>query len=201
MTVAALREQLEILESGVAAQPSQRSAQRKQITILFANVTGFNSITQAIPDTNTLDVMNLLWQRLDKAITNQGGTIDKHIGDAVMGLFGVPIAREDDPKRAIQAALTMRAALSDFINEQNAWVDQVASSPASGSEQTESEPLELQLRIGINTGPVLLGGIGSSDEYTVIGDAVNVASPPGKSRSGRRHLDLARYVFIGAGRL
>ena len=117
ITLEALNEQLASLGVDHDLPHAQRAAQRKQITILFANVTGFNSIAQAIPDTNMLDIMNLLWQRLDKAITNQGGTIDKHIGDAVMGLFGVPMAREDDPERAIQAALTMRAALSDFAND------------------------------------------------------------------------------------
>ncbi|MCB9418546.1 MAG: AAA family ATPase [Ardenticatenaceae bacterium] len=177
ITLEALNEQLTSLDADHESPHTQRTAQRKQITILFANVTGFNSITQAVPDTNILDIMNLLWQRLDKAITNQGGTIDKHIGDAVMGLFGVPVAREDDPERAIQAALAMRAALSDFANE---MVSLISPSPPSKNISNAGSigtgPLQLQLRIGINTGPVLLGGVGSGDEYTVIGDAVNVAS-------------------------
>jgi class 3 adenylate cyclase/tetratricopeptide (TPR) repeat protein len=169
ITLEALQDQLVQLEVDGDSPHPQRVAQRKQITILFANVTGFNSIAQAMPDTNMLDIMNLLWQRLDKAITNQGGTIDKHIGDAVMGLFGVPLAREDDPERAIQAALAMRAALSDFTNE-------LLETQQLDDAVADTEQLHLQLRIGINTGPVLLGGVGSSDEYTVIGDAVNVAS-------------------------
>ena len=177
ITLEALNEQLASQNIEHGLPHAQRAAQRKQITILFANVTGFNSIAQAVPDTNMLDIMNLLWQRLDKAITNQGGTIDKHIGDAVMGLFGVPLAREDDPERAIQAALAMRAALSDFVNE----IAGLTTSPLLPHHVTDgrtvgSGPLQLQLRIGINSGPVLLGGVGSGDEYTVIGDAVNVAS-------------------------
>ncbi|MCP4424562.1 MAG: AAA family ATPase [Chloroflexi bacterium] len=176
-TVAALHEQLEALDRDAKQPLTQRAAQRKQITILFANVTGFTSIAQTMPDTNMLDVMNLLWQQLDKTITVQGGTIDKHIGDAVMGLFGVPIAREDDPERAIRAALAMRATLSDFVNELNARADQ-PTSPAQSPDnnQTDAALPALQLRVGINTGPVLLGGVGTGDEYTVIGDAVNVAS-------------------------
>ncbi len=170
-TVAVLRERLEMLDDNAKAH-LPRSTQRKQITILFANVTGLSSVTQAIPDTNMLDIMNLLWQRLDKAITNQGGTIDKHIGDAVMGLFGVPVAREDDPERAIRAALAMRAALSDFVTEFNAQ----AKDTLSWGPETDVETPTLQLRVGINTGPVMLGGIGMDHEYTVIGDAVNVAS-------------------------
>ena len=177
ITLEALKEQLASLGVDHDLPHAQRAAQRKQITILFANVTGFNSITQAIPDTNMLDIMNLLWQRLDKAITNQGGTIDKHIGDAVMGLFGVPMAREDDPERAIQAALTMRAALSDFANDMVSLINSPLLPQNFTADSTVgSGPLQLQMRIGINTGPVLLGGVGSGDEYTVIGDAVNVAS-------------------------
>ncbi len=173
-TIAAMREKLAALEASDANHIAQRTAQRKQITILFANVTGITNITHALPDTNMLDIMNLLWQRLDNAITNQGGVIDKHIGDAVMGLFGVPAAREDDPERAIRAALAMRAALSEFVKELNA---QIEPTPQSSRKEEASERLPaLQLRVGINTGPVLLGGIGSGDEYTVIGDAVNVAS-------------------------
>ena len=170
-TIAALREQMAALASTGPQQAIQRAAQRKQITILFANVTGFAHIAHAVPDTNTLDIMNLLWQQLDKAITNQGGKIDKHIGDAVMGLFGVPIAREDDPERAIRAALAMRAILSEFVNDVNGQVW-----ASSGNQSDTNKGPILQLRVGINTGPVLLGGIGSGDEYTVIGDAVNVAS-------------------------
>ncbi len=175
-TLAALREQLAALESGGPRQSIQRTAQRKQVTILFANVTGFANVAHAVPDTNMLDVMNLLWQQLDKAITNQGGKIDKHIGDAVMGLFGVPIAREDDPERAIRAALAMRAALSEFVNDLNAQVNSFRPSRSLSNQTNENLIPDLQLRIGINTGPVLLGGVGSRDEYTVIGDAVNVAS-------------------------
>ena len=172
-TVAALHKQIETLDADVKQTPEQRAAQRKQITILFANVTGFTNVAQAIPDTNMLDIMNLLWQQLDKTITVQGGTIDKHIGDAVMGLFGVPITREDDPERAVRAALSMRAALSNFINELNARADYSTSRDASADNGGFPT---LQMRIGINTGPVLLGGVGMRDEYTVIGDAVNVAS-------------------------
>lgn len=175
-TVAALREQLVKLDVDTFKPPLQRTAQRKQITILFANVSGFSSISRAIPDTNMLDVMNLLWHQLDKAITNQGGTIDKHIGNAVMGLFGVPMAREDDPERAIQAALTMRAALSNFLQELNVQAEDIQTLEEQSLRPERVHLPTLQLRVGINTGPVLLGGVGTGDEYTVIGDAVNVAS-------------------------
>ncbi|MCA9945028.1 MAG: AAA family ATPase, partial [Anaerolineales bacterium] len=177
-TITALQEKLSQLDQPTQNHLATKTAQRKQVSILFANITGMATVADSLPDTNILNLMNLLWRRLDSAITNQDGMIDKHMGEAVMGLFGVPVAHEDDAERAIRAALQMRAALSDFISARTRTDDQLS--------QTELGHLRgLQIRIGINTGPVMLGRVGSSDEYTVIGDAVNVASrlektaPPG----------------------
>ena len=177
-TVAALQERLSVLDETAQDYFSTKKAQRKQVTILFANVTGIANVAESLPDTNMLDMMNVLWRRLDGAITHQDGMIDKHMGEAVMGLFGVPVVHEDDAERAIRAALQMRAALSDFIFE--------LIGEDGRNEQTELAHLRgLQIRIGINSGPVMLGRVGSSEEFTVIGDAVNVASrleksaPPG----------------------
>ena len=177
-TITALQERLSLLDESSQNHFAAKTAQRKQVTILFANVTGIATVAESLPDTNLLDTMNVLWRRLDRAITDQDGTIDKHMGEAVMGLFGVPVAREDDAERAIRAALQMRAALSDFISE-------LAGKDETISEVELEHLRKLQIRIGINTGPVMLGGVGSSEEFTVIGDAVNVASrleksaPPG----------------------
>ncbi|GJM42778.1 MAG: hypothetical protein DHS20C20_30600 [Ardenticatenaceae bacterium] len=177
-TIAALQEKLGEIDSASKNHLDAKTAQRKQVSILFATIAGIANVADALPNTNMLDVMNGLWRRLDRAITFQEGTIDKHMGEAVMGLFGVPMAREDDAERAIRAALQMRAALSDFILEQS-----IGEEPAT--EQEIEQLRNLQIRIGINTGPVMLGRVGSSDEFTVIGDAVNVASrlekaaPPG----------------------
>ncbi len=177
-TIAALQERLVAIDAASQNHLDTKTAQRKQVSILFATITGIADIADALPDTNMLDVMNGLWRRLDRAITYQDGTIDKHMGEAVMGLFGVPVAHEDDAERAIQAALQMRASLSDFILEQSSGEDPI---PAEEIEHLRN----LQIRIGINTGPVMMGRVGSSEEYTVIGDAVNVASrlektaPPG----------------------
>ncbi|MCA9917272.1 MAG: AAA family ATPase [Anaerolineales bacterium] len=177
-TIAALQEKLAEIDDVSQNHVSAKTAQRKQVSILFATIAGIAAVADSLPNTSMLDVMNGLWRRLDSAITNQDGTIDKHMGEAVMGLFGVPVVREDDAERAIRAALQMRAALSDFIAEQTA-------DEADLSESKLAHFRGLQIRIGINTGPVMLGRVGSSDEYTVIGDAVNVASrleksaPPG----------------------
>ena len=177
-TIAALQERLSQFDETSPNHHAAKKAQRKQVTTLFANVTGIASVAETLPDTNMLDMMNVLWRRLDAAITHQDGMIDKHMGEAVMGLFGVPVVHEDDAERAIRAALQMRAALSDFISE-------LAGEDGQTSEAELEHLRQLQIRIGINTGPVMLGRVGSSEEFTVIGDAVNVASrlekiaPPG----------------------
>jgi len=177
VTIAALREKLEALDvrTAVPPPPLPRTTQRKQLTILFANVIGFSGVAETVPDTSMLNVINLLWRRLDEAITAHGGMVDKHIGDAVMGLFGVPVAGEDDPENAIRAALAMRAALSDFVNEMQNQLSSDETLPGGGQPPVPTVA-DLRLRIGINTGPVLLGEVGTSEEYTVIGDPVNVAS-------------------------
>lgn len=168
-----LREKLTDLDA--YAESSRRSAQRKQVTILFANVSGFSGITEAIPDTHTLDIMNVLWRRLDGAISRQGGVIDKHMGDAVMGVFGVPTAREDDPERAVRAALGMRVAIREFVAEIES-MRELGELPELMNENGRFVAENLTIQIGINTGPVMVGEVGTGDEYTVIGDAVNVAS-------------------------
>jgi len=158
-----MREKLATLE-GKSAQP-QESQQRKQVTMLFADVSGFTKMSEQLDHEEVSGIINALWSRLDKTILDQDGFIDKHIGDAVMALFGTPTAREDDPERAIRAALAMQAEIKDL-------------KATFGSSNPHLQPLvnNIQMRIGINTGPVLLGTIGSTGEYTAIGDAVNLAS-------------------------
>ncbi len=149
--LAPLREKLAELE----AQSRPMEQRRKQVTVLFADISGFTAMSELLDPEVVTEVLNALWQRLDAAIVEQGGWIDKHIGDAVMALWGVETVQEDDPERAVRAALEMQSALARFREEQG---------------------VELAMRIGINTGPVLLGEVGSRREFTAMGDTVNVAS-------------------------
>ena len=146
VTIAALREQLAALEQ--MSPPEQR----KQATILFADVSGFTPMSETLDAEEVSDLMNALWQRIDVAIVEHGGRIDKHIGDAVMALWGVDTARESDPECAIRAALAMQATLADF---------------EAGHT--------IGMRIGLSTGPVLLGTVGTTGEFSGIGDAVDLA--------------------------
>ncbi len=146
-----LQEKLASLEAPRVAE------QRKLVTILFADVSGFTAMSEALDPEDVRDLMNALWARLDSIIISYGGIVDKHMGDAVMAIFGAPTAREDDPERAIRAALAMQQTLST-------WETDFASD------------FPISIRIGIHTGPVWLGTVGVTAEYTAMGDTVNLAS-------------------------
>ena len=185
---AALREKLAHLNTGVSG--SHEPQERKLITVLFADVSGFTAMAETLDHEIVSRVINSLWSRVDKAIQDHGGRIDKHIGDAVMALFGTPTAREDDPERAIRAALQIQAEVQEWKWE---FGDSVFS-PGS-LQQT------LQLRIGVNTGPALLGTLGTIGEYTAIGNTVNVANrlqqaaPPGGTLISHDTYQHVRGIF------
>jgi len=150
-------------ESGVTVAPVVE--QRKQVTILFAAIDGFTRLSGAARDTARLQQIDLLWRRLDEAILDHGGLVDKHMGDVIMGIFGAPVAREDDPERAVRCAMMLRELVEEFMAEQ---------SPKQNVGNSRSRMAGIH--IGINTGQVILGSVGSDLRPTAIGDAVNVAS-------------------------
>jgi len=162
--LAAMREKLAALQARSMAADERQ--QRKQVTVLFADVSNFTAMAEMMDPEEVSGVIDDLWSRLDKAILDQGGRIDKHIGDAVMALFGAPIAREDDPEHAIRAALELQDQIKKWKEEFQATV----------SEEARIVAQKIEMRVGINTGPVLLGRIGTTREYTAIGDTVNLAS-------------------------
>jgi class 3 adenylate cyclase len=91
-----------ILKEKLSALDAAGQQQRKQITVLFADVSGFTAMSETMDAEDVSDNMNALWRRVDAAIAQFGGHIDKHIGDAVMALWGVYRARENDPEQAIR---------------------------------------------------------------------------------------------------
>ncbi len=162
LALAALRQRLDPPRS---ARDIAAKAQRKLVTILFADVSGFTAMSETMDAEEVEEVMNSLWGQLDGAIVSHGGLIDKHIGDAVMALWGAQTAREDEPEQAMHAALAMQAELVKFNERMGARL-----AAATGREIT------LRMRIGINTGPVFLGMMGTTGEFTAMGDTVNLAS-------------------------
>jgi len=148
--LAPMRERLQSLRRQGAEQ------QRKQVTILFADASGFTAASALQDPEEVTETMNALWQRVDGVILEYGGTIDKHIGDAVMAVWGMTTTSEDDAERAVRAALSMQ----QVVKEANL---QLGGSP-------------LQIRIGLHSGMAFLGAVGAAGEYTVMGDTVNTAS-------------------------
>ncbi len=154
VTIAALKRQIEALE------PKQSTnQQRKYVPVLFAGISGFTAMSETMDAEEASEAMNALWQRLDAVITEHGGYIDKHSGDMLMALWGVEKTHEDDSEQAIKAALAMQAAIHEFV--------------------AQGQDTPLQMRIGLNTGPVLLEQVGTTSEFTAMGDTVNLASQLG----------------------
>jgi predicted ATPase/class 3 adenylate cyclase len=174
--IATLREKLAELER----QSRTPEQQRKQVTVLFADIQGFTTLSERRDAEEITDLINLLWRELDPIIVEYGGMIDKHMGDAVMALWGADQAYEDDPEQAIRAALAMQGHLGHFRGDHN---------------------VDLALRIGINTGMALVGAVGTAGEFSAMGDTVNLtnrlqhAAPAGRvliSHDTYRHV---RGVF------
>jgi class 3 adenylate cyclase len=159
--LAPLRQQLAALKGTAAAEPAAPglifAGERKPVTIVFADISGFTAMSEKMDPEQVRSLMNNCFDDLVPAIHKYGGTVDKFIGDEIMALFGAPAAHENDPERALRAALEMLTRLEDF----------------NARHQTS-----LSLHFGINTGLVIAGGIGSQDQqqYSVMGDAVNLAS-------------------------
>ena len=133
----------------------------RPVTILFADIRGFTRLSEVLPPEKLVAAINGCFEVLDEAIARYGGEVDKFLGDAVMATFGAPIAHDDDPRRAVLAALDMQSAISHM-----------------NARLRKQIGCELEMRIGINTGVVLAGPIGSRRKraFTVMGDAVNVAA-------------------------
>jgi class 3 adenylate cyclase/tetratricopeptide (TPR) repeat protein len=132
--------------------------ERKVVTVLFADLVGFTSRAEQLDPEDVRAMLSPYYARLRKELERRGGTVEKFIGDAVMALFGAPVAHEDDPERAVRASLAIR----DGIAELN-----------------EGDPrLELQVRIAVNTGEALvaLGANPSEGEGMASGDVVNTAA-------------------------
>jgi class 3 adenylate cyclase len=158
--------------------------ERRLATVLFADVHGFTALAEQLDYETVSDLIKSIWKRLDAVIEENGGYIDKHMGDGVMAVWGAPFAGDDDAEQAVTAALAMQTALKDLA----------AHSLVPGATQ-------LQLRLGVNSGSVFAGYLGSRDEYTVIGDTVNVASrfeqtaDPGTVVIGESTFRLVRGAF------
>ncbi len=161
----ALKKQLAELEA------DQSREQRKLVTLLFADLVGFTSMSDKMDPEDVHAIQQAYFSAVTAPIREQGGFIEKYIGDAVVAVFGLPKADENDPDRAVMAGLKMQQALADLN---------------SRPEETRRLrlPGPLQMRVGINTGLAVVS-MKSGGDFEMVGDSVNLASriqsaaPPG----------------------
>lgn len=147
----------------IAANPQgvKLGGSNQKVTIMFADIRGFTSLSEKMPPEKIVELLNEYFTRVTDIIFDCGGTLDKYIGDAVMAVFGAPISKGNDAVNAVKAATEIQR----FLVEMN-------------RDAAARQWPEIKVGIGINTGIVTAGNIGSPKriDYTVIGDSVNIAS-------------------------
>jgi adenylate cyclase len=146
----------------IAANPQIRlGGVNQKVSVMFADIRSFTQFSERTEPGRVVEVLNEYFTRVTDVILDHGGMIDKYIGDAVMALFGAPISKENDADNAVRSAIQIQRLVAEMNRD----------SAARGWP-------ELAVGIGINTGVVTAGNIGSPRrlEYTVVGDAVNIAS-------------------------
>ncbi len=134
---------------------SQRAGERRQVTVLFADICGFTSLSSSIDSEEVHELLAVYFEVADGIINDFGGTVDKHVGDSVMAVFGAPLSHGNDAERAVRAAI----AIQDSMPRVSKRVGRT-----------------LQTHIGIASGEVVASGVGPDSHYTVIGDSVNLAA-------------------------
>jgi adenylate cyclase len=135
--------------------------EKRELTVLFSDIRGFTTLSEGMEPEELVKLMNEYFTAMTQEVFRQRGSLDKYIGDAVMAVFGAPVAEPEHPRLACRAALGMVSALRTL---QEQW--RKAGKPS------------VDIGIGINTGPMVVGNMGSASRfnYTVVGDAVNLAS-------------------------
>lgn len=135
--------------------------EKKELSVFFSDIRGFTTLSEKLPPEELVPQLNEYLTRMTQVVFDHQGTLDKYIGDAIMAIFGAPLTQEDHAARACATALDMHKILKELHQE---WQDQ-------------GRPV-LQIGIGINTGTMMVGNMGSERrfDYTVLGDNVNLAS-------------------------
>jgi predicted ATPase/class 3 adenylate cyclase len=161
-------------------------ADRRTVSVLFADVAGFTTLSERLDPEDVRGFQDDLFRELRSAIERYGGFVEKFVGDAVMATFGAPVAHEDDPERALHAALALHQGMTE-VNR--AWQERLGR--------------PLALHVGINTGPVVAGTLGAAADgaYAVTGDTVNTAArlqgaaAPGQTLVARATYLLTQHAF------
>ncbi|MDY6788159.1 MAG: adenylate/guanylate cyclase domain-containing protein, partial [candidate division WOR-3 bacterium] len=135
--------------------------ERRFVTILFGDVSGFTALSERLDPEDVIKVINKYFNKMLYIVNKYGGDVDKFVGDAIMVVFGAPVAHKNDPERAVRAALEMQEA-----------IETIEPVPAKG------ELIKVRMSIGINTGEIVALNMGTDQrmEYTVMGDNVNLSA-------------------------
>lgn len=129
--------------------------ERRIVTVLFADVVGFTGLAEKMDPEKVKHLMDDTFRRLADDITSHGGVVDKVLGDEIIALFGAPVAHSDDAERAVRAGLQMQQSMAALASD------------------TE---VDIQIRVGLNTGEVLVGTSTAGGDYTAMGDVMNLGS-------------------------
>jgi class 3 adenylate cyclase/predicted ATPase len=147
----------------IMAQKDKLAGERKQVTVMFCDMKGFTALSEELGPEKAYSIMDQVYAILIRGVHNYEGTVNELTGDGVMALFGAPIAVEDAPQRAIRSAVDIHRAM--FKLSEQCRLDGTMRFP-------------VKMRIGIHTGPVVVGSLGSDlrVEFKAVGDTVNLAS-------------------------
>jgi adenylate cyclase len=159
------------------------AGRRMEVTVLFSDIRGFTTFSEARDPGEVLRILNRYHEEMTEAVMGHGGTLVSFMGDGIMAVFGAPIEQADHADRAYAAATEM---LATRLPEFNRWMRE------QGVED------EFQIGIGLNSGPVMAGNVGSRRrlEYTTIGDTVNTAARLEGMTKGTGHsLFLANSTY------
>jgi class 3 adenylate cyclase/tetratricopeptide (TPR) repeat protein len=150
------------LTEKILAQRGKIEGERKQVTVMFCDAEGFSLLSERLGPEKVYSIMDEVFETLIHKVHEFGGTVNKMTGDGVMALFGAPIALEDAPQRAIRSALAIQREIARLSDRKK--------------EETGNRPI--RMRIGVHTGPVVVGSLGNDlrVEFTAVGDTVNLAS-------------------------
>jgi adenylate cyclase len=152
----------EMVDQLIATQDITSLNKRADVSILFSDIRGFTTLSEKLPPEEVVALLNPYLEAMTSIIDNFGGTVDKYEGDAIIAFFGEPVVHEDHALRAVRTAVEMRKAL---VTLHQRW-------------EKEGLPYHVEIGIGINSGEVFVGLLGSAQRinYTIIGDNANLAS-------------------------
>ncbi|MGD8264572.1 MAG: adenylate/guanylate cyclase domain-containing protein, partial [Desulfobacterales bacterium] len=151
------------LTEKILSQRDRIEGERKQVTVMFCDMEGFTSLSERLGPEEAYTVMDQVYEILIHKVHDYDGTVNEFTGDGIMALFGAPIALEDAPQRAIRSAYAIHREMTKF----------------SDKVKQEKEYIPpIKMRIGIHTGPVVVGTLGNDLrlEFKAVGDTVNLAS-------------------------